>query len=64
MTLDYFDLTKPNIEHHQLVTTYNFGSQELLDKSNNKGFLFDNQTNRTPLSLSMQDQAAYFTVGE
>ena len=44
-TLDYFDLTKPNIEHHQLVTTYNFGSQELLDKSNNKGFVFDNQTN-------------------
>ena len=45
-TYDFWDGNiNNNPKHHQLVTTYNFGSQELLDKSNNKGFVFDNQTN-------------------
>jgi len=45
-TYDFWDGNiNNNPQHHQLVTTYNFGSQELLDKSNNKGFVFDNQTN-------------------
>ena len=31
--------------HHQLLHTYQFGSQELLNKSFDKGFVFDNWVN-------------------